>query len=818
MRRGDDPVDRTIYPVDEWALVEVRPCTDPARYGHGETLFSVGNGYLGLRGNVDEGDAGYLHGTYANGFHETWPIRHAEDQYGLARVGQTIVNLPDPKTLRLAVDGEEFTLASSGLLSYERRLDFRTGILGREVVWRTAAGRHVRVVSRRLVSFTDRNLALLETEVTVLDADAELLLTSVLANRLALGADDMSDADELDPRKADRLHPRTLESEHFVGGEHRIVQGLRTRNSRMTAALAIDHRLLGAEARIERELDPLQSAYRYRVAARAGEPVTLTRLVAVHTSDLTDGPDGDPAELAARCEQTLDAALARGTAGIVGDQADWLGAFWARSDVEVDDEPEVQQAIRWNLFELAQAAGRADGEGIPAKGVSSSGYDGHTFWDSEIYVLPFFTYTTPSITEAALEFRFSILDRARERAREMSLRGALFPWRTINGLEASAYYPAGTAQYHIDADVARAVEHYVAATGDEEFFVRAGAEILIETARMWADLGFWRTDPPGPAGTGEPRFHLHGVTGPDEYTTVVDDNLFTNLSARANLRAAVAAVHRLRAHPAASRELATRLGLKRREIAEWERIAEGMHVAFDENLGVHPQHDDFLQREIWDPKEIPREKRPLLLHFHPLVINRHQILKQADVVLAILLHGPAFTPEQKLADFDYYDPITTGDSSLSAVAQSVVAAEVGHQELSLKHFRHGVFVDLADLHGNTKDGVHVASTGGVWLNVVAGFGGFRDDDGVLSLDPHMPPGWQHLRYRLTAHGTRVLVDQTRDLLTLTAETGAGLEIVVRGVPLRVVPGAPVAYDLDRPRVKEPMPQRRRRPVRLPAEN
>lgn len=807
MNRADDPVDRKRYPVDEWALVETQVRTGLEEIGRGETLFTVGNGYLGLRGNVDEGDVGYLHGTYANGFHETWPIRHAEDQYGLARVGQTIVNLPDPKTLRLTVDGEEFTVSGSDVVAYERRIDFRTGILTRDLIWRTTAGRRVRVRSRRLASFTDRHLVLLETEVTVLDADAEVILESTLANRLALGADDSSDAEELDPRKADRLPPETLESEHLVHRTHRIVQGLRTRHSQMTAAIALDHRLEGAKAKVTRAIDPLRSTFAYRVTACVGEPVLLSRLVAVHTS-----PDVASRDLVRRCEETVDAARQHGVEALVSDQADWLGAFWARSDVEIEDRPEVQQAVRWNLFQLAQAAARADGAGIPAKGVSSSGYDGHSFWDSEIYVLPFFTYTTPAIAEAALEFRFSILERARERARELDLRGALFPWRTINGLEASAYYPAGTAQFHIDADIARAVEHYISATRDEDFFVRAGAEILIETARMWADLGFWRTDADGTT-----QFHLHGVTGPDEYTTVVDDNLFTNLSARANLRAGVEAVQRLRTHPAASRALIARLGLKRREIAGWRRAADGMNVQYDAARGIHPQHDDFLEREIWDPKLIPREKRPLLLHFHPLVINRYQILKQADVVLAILLHGAEFTPEQKLADFDYYDPITTGDSSLSAVAQSVVAAEVGHQELSLKHFLHGVFVDLADLHGNTKDGVHVASTGGVWLNLVSGFGGFRDDGGVLSLDPHMPPGWQGLRYRLTARGARILVDQRRDLLTLTAETGTALDVVVRGVPVRVVPGAPVAIELDRPPVKEPRPERRRRPVRLPAE-
>lgn len=807
MTRWTDPVDRHRHPIDEWALVETAPRTELDDIGRGETLFAVGNGYLGLRGNVDEGDAGYLHGTYANGFHETWPIRHAEDAYGLARVGQTIVCLPDPKTLRLRVDGEELGITTSTLRSYERRLDFRTGVLTRSIVWLTAGGREVHVSSRRLVSFADRHLALLETEVTIPGAPAELELTSLLMNRVALGADDLSDAEELDPRRADRLPPDTLVSEHLDLDGRRVVQGLRTRNSRMTAAIALDHALEGAEAEPTRASGPHVSSFAYRMTTRPGVTVRLTRLVAVHTS-----PDADPRDLADACDATLAAARERGVAAIEAEQREWLDGFWARSDVEIADRPAVQQAVRWNLFQLAQAAARADGAGIPAKGVSSSGYDGHAFWDSEIYVLPFFTATTPAVARRALEFRVGLLDRARERARELDLRGALFPWRTINGLEASAYYPAGTAQYHIDADIARAVERYVAATGDEGLLVAGGVELLVETARMWADLGFWRSD------GGRPEFHLHAVTGPDEYTTVVDDNVFTNLSARANLRAAATAVQRLRRLDArAFRELSARIGLRRGEPAEWRRAADGMHVPFDAERGIHPQDAHFLEREIWDPKLIPLAKRPLLLHFHPLVIRRYQILKQADVVLAILLHGSAFTPAQKRADFDYYDPITTGDSSLSAVAQSVVAAEVGHAQLALKHFLHGAFVDLADLHGNAKDGVHVASAGGVWINLVAGFGGFRDDDGVPTLDPRMPPGWQRLRYRLAWRGTRVLVDQTRKLLTLTVEEGPETVLVVRGVAVRVAPGAPSTFPLDRPPVKEPLHERRRRPVRLPAE-
>jgi len=390
-----------------------------------------------------------------------------------------------------------------------------------------------------------------------------------------------------------------------------------------------------------------------------------------------------------------------------------------------------------------------------------------------------------------MHFRSRMLPAARERAREVSQRGALFPWRTINGEEASAYYAAGTAQVHIDADIAHALVQYVNATGDVGFLVRDGLAILIETARLYADLGFWRNN-------GERSFHIHGVTGPDEYTTVVNNNLFTNVTARYNLEQAVAWVEWAREQePEEFARLAQRLGLHDDEVREWARCAEGMHIPFDEGLEIHPQDDFFLDREVWDLSRTPEELRPLLLHYHPLVIYRFQVLKQADVVLALFLHGDRFTTEQKRKDFEYYDPITTGDSTLSAVVQSIVAAEVGYHRGAYDYFLQALFVDLANLHDNTVDGLHVASTGGVWAALVNGFGGMRDHGGRLRFDPRLPDGWDSLTYRITWRGTRMKVTLTASELRLEVEQGElPVPIEVRGESHAVYPDEPVVVALD----------------------
>ncbi|MCL3838060.1 glycoside hydrolase family 65 protein [Aeromicrobium duanguangcaii] len=794
----EDFLDRSRWPADPWRLIETHP--DQSDLGVAETLFSVANGYLGMRGNVTEGRDSHTHGTFVNGFHETWPIHHAEEAFGFARVGQTIVNAPDAKVIRLYVDDEPLLISVADLLEYERSLDFRSGVLRREILWRTPSNKLVRVVATRMVSFAQRHLAVLEFEVTMVDSAAPIALSSQILNRQD-GEDEYHVRSKAmgeghDPRKSEGFDRRVLEPKYSWGDadEARVVLGFRCYDSGMTLAVAADHVLVTenhSDTRVQVEDDLAKVTY--RIAAEPGVPIRLTKMVAYHTSR------GVPVrELVDRCRRTLDRAFEQGVQKQYDDQRAWLEDFWRRSDVEVPGHPEVQQAIRWNLFQVAQASGRAEGAGIPAKGLTGSGYSGHYFWDTEVYVLPFLTYTNPDHARNALKFRYSLLDAGRKRAREMSQSGALFPWRTINGEEASAFFAAGTAQYHIDADIAYAVAQYYLATSDENFMFRQGIDILVETARMWVDLGFWRDEEVG-------TFHIHGVTGPDEYTTVVNDNLFTNVMARFNLAAAAQAVELISQRDTAAYDrMVIRLGLKDHEPGDWRRAAHNMAIPFDEALGVHPQDQHFLEREVWDLDHTPLEKRPLLLHYHPLVIYRFQVIKQADIVLALYLQGNHFTNEQKRANFEYYDPITTGDSTLSAVVQSIIAAEVGYRDLAYRYFLGALFVDLADRHKNATDGVHVASTGGIWSVLACGFGGFRDHRGDFTIDPRLPEAWDELIYRVTIQGSRVRVTVRERELELFIEdqqpNGLG-DLVdpvfsVRGRTIKVSPGAPTVVPLD----------------------
>ena len=404
--------------------------------------------------------------------------------------------------------------------------------------------------------------------------------------------------------------------------------------------------------------------------------------------------------------------------------------------------------------------------------------------------MPFLIYTAPSIAKNLLKFRHSMLDKARQRAHQVNQKGALFPWRTINGEEASAYYAAGTAQYHINADIAYALRKYVAATGDTAFLFDEGAEILVETARLWLDLGFYSLRKEG-------KFCISGVTGPDEYNTVVDNNAFTNLMARENLWCAVATIEALQLEmPELYDLLVDKTGLDPSEVEAWQKAADAMYIPYDKVVGIIPQDDTFMDKKPWDFDSTPPDKYPLLLFYHPLVIYRHRVIKQADVVLALFLLGDEFSLQTKRRNFEYYESLTTGDSSLSACVEGIVAFAIGDMEKALAYTRAALLMDLGDVAGNVHDGCHVAATGGSWMITVYGIAGMRDYNGHLSFNPRMPRQLKRLQFPLTVHNQRLEVDVTREAATYLLREGSELEITQQSETVRLTVGNPMSLPLS----------------------
>ncbi len=769
---------QSAFRVEPWCVRETQLRLD--LLAQSESVFALSNGHIGLRGNLDEGEPHGIPGTYLNSFYELRPLPYPEIGYGFPESGQTIVNVSNGKLFRLLVDDEPFDVRYGELRSHERRLDLRAGVLERTVDWVSPAGRAVRVRSTRLVSFTHRAIAAIRYEVEPLDSRTRITVQSELV------ANETLPEVHGDPRASAVLKSPLMSEEHVAQDAWGLLVH-RTRASRLRMAAAMDHEVTGPEAQVRSESMPDLARTTVVTVLDPGKPLVIVKTLGYGWSSLRSLP-----ALRDQAAAALAGARFAGWDGLVREQREFLDTFWDGADVVVDGDPEVQQAVRFALFHVLQAGARVEQRPIAAKGLTGPGYDGHVFWDTESFVLPVLTYTEPQAAVEVLRWRHSVIDLARERARQLGREGAAYPWRTIRGQECSGYWPAGTAACHINADIADATVRYINATGDEEFERDCGLEILVETARMWLWLGHY--DRGG-------QFHLDGVTGPDEYSALANDNVYTNLMAQRNLLAAADVVER---HPVAAREL----GAGEQEATVWREAAGAMHLPYDDELGVHPQALGFTDYDELDFASIGPDRYPLLLHVPYFDLYRKQVIKQADLVLAMHWRGDAFTPEQKARNFAYYEQRTVRDSSLSACTQAVLAAEVGHVELAYDYVGEAALMDLRDVQQNTRDGVHIASLAGAWIALVGGLGGMRDHDGQLSFAPRLPGRLDRLEFSLLwrGHRLRVAIGQSEATYSIRDGHGTVVDLLHYGEPVTVSAGNPVRRPIPPCRPLTPAPR------------
>ncbi|HEX6327927.1 MAG TPA: glycosyl hydrolase family 65 protein [Jiangellaceae bacterium] len=762
------------YPCDPWHIRETRLDLDVL--AQSESVFALSNGHIGLRGNLDEGEPHGIPGSYLNSFYELRPLPYAEPGYGYPEQGQTIVNVSNGKLIRLLVDDEPFDVRYGEVRSHERVLDMRCGTLERKVEWVSPAGQAVRVHSTRLVSFTHRAVAAICYEVEPIDGQARLVIQSGLVANEELP--------ELkgDPRVAAVLREPLQSEQHLPNGDGGLLIH-RTKQSGLRMAAAMSHVVdAPTETLVKTEAFPDWARTTITCVLEPGQKLKVVKLIAYGFSSQRSLP-----ALRDQVGAALAAARFAGWKGLLRDQRAYLDDFWDAGDVRVDGDPEVQQAVRFGIFHVLQAGARNEMRPIAAKGLTGPGYDGHVFWDTEMFVLPVLIYTQPQAAAQVLRWRHATLDLARERARTLGLKGAAFPWRTIRGHETSGYWPAGTAAFHIGADVADAAMRYVHATDDEAFEREIVVELLVETARLWYSLG--HHDRHG-------DFHVDGVTGPDEYSAVLNDNIYTNLMAQRNL---------LGAADAATRhfDVARGFGVDEDEIVAWRNAGNRMATHYDEELGVHQQAEGFTRFQEWDFAATKPAEYPLLLTHPYFDLYRRQVCKQADLVLAMHWRGDAFTPGEKARNFRYYEARTVRDSSLSACTQAVLAAETGHLELAYDYLGEAALTDLHDSHSNTRDGVHLAALAGAWIALVAGFGGMRDHGGTLSFAPRLPSQINRLDFSLIWRGLRLRVSVRSDDVTYFLregdhEDGSRLNLVHHGEFVTVEIGKPVTLPIPPP--------------------
>ncbi|WP_394915181.1 glycoside hydrolase family 65 protein [uncultured Robinsoniella sp.] len=765
---------KKIYPIEPWNITEDRFCME--NNYRNETTFALSNGYIGTRGtfeedydfSVDEG----LEGNFINGFYESEDIRYGEWNFGFPLKSQSLLNLPNGKPVKIYVDNEQFDMRQGRLDFYQRTLNMENGTVVRSVDWTSPNGIKIRLLFERMVSFADKNVMVQRLSLLLLNRECEVRICSYIDGDVENHTRKTNPLVDYGPF-GKRIH----ETSCSASEELLYFEG-KTKKSGLTAAFGVGHSCHGSMAC--QSVSALQKeAYAeltWTFLGQQSEKLVLDKFI-VCTSSL----DMQEESLFGFVEEKCRECNGLGYGYFKEKQTEYMKSFWDIADVGIQGDEALQQGIRFNLFHIMQAAGRDGRTSLGAKGLSGEGYEGHYFWDTEMYVLPVFVYTAPELAKKLLEYRYHTLDQARARARVLGHeKGALYPWRTINGEEASTYFPLGTAQYHINGDIAYAFQLYVDVSGDREFLKEMAAEVLCETARVWADVGCF-------AECRGNQYCICAVTGPDEYNAIVDNNFYTNLMARENIRYALKALELLKeTEPQFYQEFIERLSITDQETAYWERIVENMYFPYDEKRQVYPLDDGFMMRKPWDDSRIPVEKRHLLYeNYHPLFIYRQRMSKQADAILGMYLHSNLFTKEELKRNYDFYQEVTLHHSSLSTCIFGILASEIGYQEEAYEYFSQSARMDLDDYHNNFYAGIHAANMAGTWLAIVNGFAGLRTNAGMLAFHPFVPKGWKGYTFRIQYRGSVLEADMTKEACRFTLISGCELELSVNGKKIKL---------------------------------
>lgn len=742
-----------------------------------ETIFHNANGYIGVRGTLEEGcpeEFDTMRGMYINGFYDMTPMKQAEKLCNLVEDKETMLNVGDTQTIRVLFDGREFGMFDGAVSDFERVLDMEQGVTERNLKWKTSEGRTVKFAIRRMTSFENRALFTIDYTFESVDFEGEVKVNSfqkaIVKNY----------CNPNDPRLADES-PVHLVPSGESSDEIKNCLAVKTVQSGLTAVTAVAHQFFingeeyrGAQRDYSAEKHQVCVSARFNI--RPGDRVRIVKYTVVRDS--------------IRCKncmeesgKVLDEVLARGIGFYYEKQKAFLKKYWENAELEIDGDEDLNASVSFNMYQLLQSAGTDGFSSIAAKGLSGEGYEGHYFWDTEMYMLPYFVLTDPEIAKGLLNYRYTILPKAKENAMLLGhQKGVLYPWRTITGRECSGYYPSGTAQYHINGDIAYAVILYYYATGDWDFMKEKGMEILLETSRLWMDVGNFYNG----------KFHINCVTGPDEYTCMVNNNYYTNASAKYNLEQFLSLTEQFRMQKQEWESFKDRLKITEKELDEMEHAAAVMNLPYDEKSGINPQDDSFLQKPVWDIEHTKKDRFPLLMNYHPLHLYRYQVCKQADTVLSYFLFPEYQGEEVMRRSFLYYEKITTHDSSLSTCVFSIEASRLGMKDKAYAYFGDSAKLDLLNTHNNTKDGIHAANMGGCYMAVVNGFAGLRISCKGLEIAPVLPEQWKGYRFRFRYCDSVVRVCVNREQVILELVKGTPVNINMYGKNRKLVLGQTVS--------------------------
>ncbi len=723
-----------------------------------ETLFHNSNGYIGIRGCFEEGypeDMVSIRGEYINAFYDYTEMKQAEKLFGLVEGKQTIINVADTQDIKVLLDGEAFSMFSGRVISSERTLDMEEGVTIRKIEWESPKGRRTRIEIKRMTSFVRLPLFFIEYSMIPLNYSGRIqFLTS--HNGMVVNYCDTND-----PRVADESSQYLNIKDISIDNETSYITS-ETGKSRLSLCTAVSHTTNIKDSVKEYIVSEGCVKGCIRGTVNEGEKYTLYQYTCF--GDSIRHPD-----FMEFCSQQMK-DIRKLTAEILYmEQTEYLRNFWENSSIDIKGDDELDIAATYNIYQLLQSIGKDEFSNISAKGLSGEGYEGHFFWDTEMYILPCMILTNPELARESLAYRYKILPHARSNARLLGHeKGALYPWRTINGEECSGYFPSGTAQYHISGDIAYAVVQYYLATKDMAFMNQMGAELIIETARLWLDTGLFVNG----------KFEIHEVTGPDEYTCLVNNNYYTNALAKFNMEWAIKVIDLL--EDDSCNTLVKRLGLTKEELWELDHAAANMYLPYNEELGINPQDDSFLHKKRWDIGKTPKEDFPLLLHYHPLTLYRHQVCKQADTVLSHFILEDFQSEETIRRSFDYYEKVTTHDSSLSTCIFSIVASKLGLVDKAYDYFGDSAKLDLFNTHKNTKDGIHTANMGGTYMAIVYGFAGLRIKESGIYFAPMLPKSWDEYCFKINYEDSRIKIEVKTAEMVFTLLNGTAKQLHIFG--------------------------------------
>lgn len=724
----------------------------------GETLFHNANGYIGVRSAFEEGyPQGFstIRGQYINGFYDFAPANQAECLYGLVQEKQTMLNVADTQSIIVELGEETFSMFEGTVLESRRWVDMEKGVSGRCVRWRSPLGKEIEITSIRMTSFAQLSLFTIDYTLRPINFSGKVKISSSHSGNVS------NFFDSCDPRTADKPMQFLKTVDCTVTDDASYITS-KTSKSCLSVCSSVAHSVPGG------------CTYQHIVHKASAQCVISVDLHEDETFRLIKYSvfcDSLRAkDTKTKAEDEINKALQTPICQHYEQQETYLKNYWQNCCVEIEGDELINTALKFNLYQLLQSVSKDNHSNISPKGLSGEGYEGQYFWDSEMYIQPFFTITNPQVTKQLVSYRYSTLEYAKENARILGHnKGALYPWRTIMGKECSGFFPAGSAQYHINGAIAYAIIAYYIATKDKPFMLEKGAEIIFETARLWMDVGnFYQSE-----------FHINDVTGPDEYTCIVNNNYYTNTLAQYHLSWAVKLFELFKNDPTFI-TMQQRISLSYEEVEDFRRASSSIKLPYNETLGINPQDDSFLQKKRWDISTIPKEKFPLLLHYHPLHLYRHQVCKQPDTVLAHFILEDIQSIETIRNSFHFYEKITTHDSSLSGCIFSIVAAKLGMVDKAFEYFDDSTQLDLMDLHHNTKDGIHTANMGGNYMAIVYGFGGFRLKESGISFAPILPEAWAGYRFRICYEDSRILIKVRKNKCVFTLENGRAKKIIVYG--------------------------------------